>query len=233
MLLVSIALPGRSETVSFVTTEFPPYVIDEGGVLSGLEVEVVRELSAMVGVQPAISVMPWNRALNLVKAGKADAIFMPVKTSDRAEYLYFTDEPTGVERISVLALADSKQSAKSLDDLKGELFGVVLGYSYGKLFDARADLDKDVSVSNELLFKKLLLKRYPVLVSDEAVIQYVAHQGGQPPLTVVLRLEENPQFIGFAKGLGARGEALAARYAKAMRELKASGKLAEFERRYF
>ncbi|MBV8465272.1 MAG: transporter substrate-binding domain-containing protein [Burkholderiales bacterium] len=223
----------QAEKLTFVTTEFPPYIIKQGEVVSGIEVDEVRELCKRVGVEPEIIVMPWNRALAYVKSGQAEAIFMPVFSKERAEYMYYTEEPSGHERISLMALKGAGVHASSLDNVKNELVGVVLGYSYGKEFDENTAIQRDVSMDNEQLLKKLKLRRYQLLVSDETVIRYVAKQSGSVELETVLNLTDNPQYVGFSKTLGARGQELAKRFSQAIREMRQDGSLAKIEGQYF
>ncbi len=68
------ALTASAEKIVFATTEFPPYIIVDGDNLSGLQVEVVRELCRRLGIEPEIRVFPWIRALNSVKEGTADSV---------------------------------------------------------------------------------------------------------------------------------------------------------------
>lgn len=232
LFVLATLAPARAEKITFVSTEFPPFVIKLENEVSGIEVDVLRELCRRLDLQPDIQIVPWSRALNYVKAGKVDGIFAPVYTKDRTEYIYFTEEPVGKERIAIMSLRGAGIKATSLDDIKSEIVGVVSGYSYGKQFDGRADLLKDVSYDNELLLRKLLFKRYRLIVSEEAVIQHVAKLAGQPPLEVVLVLEENPQFIGFSKTLGKKGEALAARFSQALRQMHQDGTYSSIELKY-
>jgi polar amino acid transport system substrate-binding protein len=222
-----------AETISFVTTEFPPYIIKDGDRVSGFEVEFVRELCKRIGVEADITLVPWNRALEFVKSGKADGIMMPVYSADRAEYMYFTESPIERERISVMALPGSGFKANSLTELKGEVVGMILGYSYGKEFDENLLVKKDVSSTNELLLKKLNLGRYRFVISDEHVINYVAHQAGQPALEIILNLNDNPQYLGFSKALGERGKDLTKRFSKAIHDLQQDGTLDKIRKKYF
>ncbi|QDQ27012.1 transporter substrate-binding domain-containing protein [Chitinimonas arctica] len=231
-ILAGLPLSLRADKLSFVTTEFPPYIIKQGNELSGLQVDIVRELCRRLGHEPDIRVVPWNRALGLVKGGQVDGIFMPVYTKERAEFLYFTAETSGRERISVMQRQGGDIRATTLEDLYGELIGTVLSYSYGRTFDGQPHLRKDVSTTNELMLKKLAIGRYRLVVSDEGVARYLARQTGELRLETVLVLQDNPQYIGFAKTLGKRGEALAEQFSEALRQLKRDGVLKDTEDRY-
>jgi ABC-type amino acid transport substrate-binding protein len=235
MLAVNLLFPAWvcAETISFVTTEFPPYVIKQGDHLSGFEVEFVRELCRKLGVEAEFTLVPWNRALEYVKQGTVDGILMPVYSQERAEYIYFTDLPVGRERISIMSLPGSGIKAKSLDDLKDKMIGVIFGYSYGQEFDENKALRKVESYDNDLLLKKLNLERYQLIASDEYVINHVARQAGQAELETVLNLKDNPKFLGFSKAIGQRGKDLAKRFTQAIHDLQQDGTLEKIRKRYF
>lgn len=232
-MLIGLGTDLHAEVVNFVTTDFPPYVISHGNQYSGLEVDVTLEVCRRLNLECNIEVMRWNRALTLAKEGKVDGVLMPVFTPERAQYLYFTSESSGRERIAVMALQGSGLRTQTIDDLRHEKFGVVLGYSYGAEFDQRADLARDVSPSNEVLLRRMQLKRVRVAVSDMAVLQYVARQNGYAPLDVVAVLSDNPQYIAFSKAIGTRAENLAARFSKALKDLHDDGTFRSIERKYF
>ncbi|HEY8026830.1 MAG TPA: transporter substrate-binding domain-containing protein [Burkholderiaceae bacterium] len=234
ILAMVLYLPGssRAETVTFATTEFPPYIIKQGDHLTGFEVEFVRAICKRLGVEPEFTILPWSRALEYTKSGKVDGLLTPVYSEDRAEFIYFTEQPLGRERISIMSLPGAAIKAKSLGDLKEELVGTVLGYSYGKEFDDYRELRKVESYTNESLLKALNLGRYKVIVSDEYVINYVARQLGQADLEIVLNLKDNPKYLGFSKAIGPRGQALAKRFSQAIHDLQQDGTMDKIRKNF-
>ena len=221
-----------AETVTFATTDFPPYVIHEGEHLSGFDVEIVQELCRRVGVDPDFTLVPWKRALEYIKSGTVDGIMMPVFSEERTQYMYYTDQPIAHEKISIMALRGANISAKSLDSLKYLQMGVIYGYSYGKEFDENSTLRKVVSYDSSAMLKNLIKGRYQLLVSDEYVINYVARQLGQPELETVLNLIDNPNFLCFSKAIGERGQELSKRFSQAIRDAQQDGTLDKIKKKY-
>jgi len=232
-IMLMLPLTAFGERISFTTTDFPPYVIVEDGNISGLEVEIVRELCRRLGMEPDIEVFPWKRALLYVKEGTADGVLMPAYTEERAEYMYFTSESPVRERIAIMAKKGSGIKASSLDDIKGKAVGVVIGSSYGKAFDSFEGLKKDSSTGSEMLLKKLAGNRHPLVVCDEIVLKYLARKTGLCEVETVLVLDENPQFIGFSKAPGKKGEDLTEKFSSAIRQMKEDGTLKKIESKYF
>jgi len=235
IVVLALWLPAyaHAEKLVFATTEFPPFIIQQGTELTGVDVDVLHELCKRVGVEVEIRTMPWTRALAYVKGGQVDGIIMPVYSKERTEYMYYSDEPVGSERISLLTRKGSHGTVARLEDLGHEMVGVVLGYSYGKEFDENSALQKDLSMDNALLLRKLQLGRYQLIASEESVGRYFARQAGDVQLDTVLVLTDNPTYVGISKTLGKRGEALAQRFTQAIREIKQDGTLAAIQGKYF
>ncbi len=227
------AAQARAETLSFASTEFPPYIIKQGDDISGFQIELVRELCHRLGFEAQFTVVPWTRALEYVKTGKVDGILAPVWSEDRAEYIYFTDQAIGHERISIMSLKGSGIKAKSLEDIKDELIGVISSYRYGKPFDDDKTLQKIASYTNDSLLKKLDIGRYRIIASDEYVINYVAKRAGHPELETIFNLNDTPQYMGFSKTSGQRGQDLAKRFSQAIHDMQQDGTMEKLRKKYF
>jgi polar amino acid transport system substrate-binding protein len=223
----------KSETLTFASTEFPPYIIKQGDEITGYQVELVRELCRRLGCEAHFTIVPWARALEYVKVGQADGILSPVWSKDRAEYIYFTDEPVGHERISIMSLKGAGIKARSLDDLKDELIGVISSYRYGKDFDDNKTVQKIASYTNDSLLKKLDIGRYRVIASDEYVINYVAKLSGHAELETILNLRDSPQYLGFSKASNAHGQELAKRFSQAIHDMQQDGTMEKLRKKYF
>ena len=225
--------PARAETLTFASTEFPPYIIKQGDDISGFQIELTRELCHRLGFEAQFTVVPWTRALEYVKTGTVDGILAPVWSEDRAEYIYFTEQPIGHERISIMSLKGAGIKAKSLDDIKNELIGVISSYRYGKTFDDNKALQKIASYTNDALLKKLDIGRYRIIASDEYVINYVAKRAGHPELETIFNLNDTPQYMGFSKTSGQRGQDLAKRFSQAIHDMQQDGTMEKLRKKYF
>src|SRR5690606_14266382 len=74
--LLAAAASARGATYTFVTLVFPPMeFVDAKGEAAGAAVDVVRLVMGNLGHNVRIKVLPWSRSLDMVREGKADAIF--------------------------------------------------------------------------------------------------------------------------------------------------------------
>jgi polar amino acid transport system substrate-binding protein len=242
-MLIALAIAGLlfpvgtvpAEQLVFTTSEWPPYVmpVSENGKLSGLNAETVLELCSRLGFEADMQIVPWKRALAYAKEGKADAIFAPRYTKERAEFLYYPSEPLNLEKTVLFARKGSGIKISKLDDLKGKMVGTVRGYNYGPEFDNCLGLERAESDNDRQLLKILSKNRVPLIISsDEGTVKYLCKQAGVEA-EVVYVLNKIPSYIAFSKAKGERGKVLAERFGKMLRKLKEEGFVQKIEGKYF
>jgi polar amino acid transport system substrate-binding protein len=93
VLLAALALargagaePPRA-SVRVVTERFPPYNFEEHGVVKGAATEVVRAVLERAGLDGAIEVLPWKRALDAALHESGTLIYSVARTQGRERQL--------------------------------------------------------------------------------------------------------------------------------------------------
>lgn len=81
------AIALAEEPIRLMTEEFAPYQFYDGNggakSLTGISIEIVRQLQAKVGNRSEIEVMPWSRGLKLLRKYKNAALFSTARTPER------------------------------------------------------------------------------------------------------------------------------------------------------
>src|SRR5579859_5030289 len=90
-------------TLSVAAAEEPPLIIDspeshpyawrEDGQIKGLFHDLVMEAFQRAGRKVEIRLLPWARAMEEVRQGRADGMFVVYKTPERERDFAFPDEP--------------------------------------------------------------------------------------------------------------------------------------------
>ena len=199
---------GQSETITpasyyFVTFQFPPLEYEsENGRPEGVAVELVQRVMAHLGYAVKIEVFPWTRALNMVKAGKADAIFTAYQNEERARYLKYCREVLLPQAVYFYKKQGSAVDFNGdLAQLRGKRIGVVSTISYGKTFDQyKPDLTLDKANRLEHNFQKLLLDRIDLVPCNIYVARYTLARMHLSQAIVRLDkpLENIPSYIAFS-----------------------------------
>jgi polar amino acid transport system substrate-binding protein len=236
MTVVMIFLPtiALAETLVIATSLWPPYVVEEKGKLTGIDVEVVRELCRRLAIKSDIRVYPWKRALRYMEKGEADALFAPRRTPEREKFMYYPSEPIHMEKTVLIVPKGSGITITKLDDLKNRIVGVVRGYSYDPEFDKYPHMEKSVCDDDEQLVKMFVHKRISIIAgADEGSLRYLCKKAGVE-VEVAYVFSAIPSYIAFSKkATGERGKILAEKFGEALRELKKSDFIPKVESKYF
>jgi len=167
-----------AQPLKVVTTIDPPLVYyDDKGKLTGATIELVREVASRLNREILITLVPWKRALHLVKIGKSEAICCAGINEERLEYLYFPGiNITSEENVFFI----KKGRVIKIDaDFKGisEIrIGVMLGYLYGQLQSAIDD-NQFKSVQRvptiEQNIKLLVAERTDIFIGNKIVVLHL------------------------------------------------------------
>jgi len=227
-------LNALAEKLTFVTAEWEPYVIKKDKEVIGSDVDTIREICKRLGIEAEIEEVPWKRALKYVEEGKADAIFTPKYTEERAEFLYYPSEPLNIEKMIIAALKGSGIKLEKMDDLKNQTVGVVRGYVYNPEFDNYQEIKRETCDDDNQLLKILAHKRLSLAAfTDEGNLKFISKKSGIEVETVYV-LSEIPSFVAFSKkALGEKGKELAEKFSQALRQLKDDGTFQKIRSKYF
>lgn len=90
LLLLSPAL-SASQTLTIAWSNWPPFSqIDDQGELTGLDVNLTRQILTQAGFTPQFRELPWARALHLVEHGQLDVAMAALSLPERQHYAHFS-----------------------------------------------------------------------------------------------------------------------------------------------
>lgn len=236
--IVFLPLAVSAGKITFVSpANLPPKIFIEKSRIKGTYVDIIKAVCQRIGVEPVFQLYPWQRCVRMVKTGEADAIFPPFLTEERTQYLYFPSEAVSLTRNVIFARKGSNIKAKSLEDLKGLLVGVNVGYSYGSKFDDFKNfLNIDYSKDEEMQVKKLAIKsrqRMDVAVASEEPFRFLSKKlGFSHNFEIIYVLSAKKSYVAFSKAQGERTRLLAEQFNHALRQLKEDGTVQRIENNY-
>ena len=177
MLSGLLSTPSLGGTVRFCFNEWPPYTYFKNGKATGVSVAILSEAAGRAGLEPKFQELPWKRCLNMVLAGRIDAV---VDAAQRDEYLQgpvshsiYTD--------TFWVRAGSAITAVNLQDMRDKSIGLVSGYKYGKALApmiASPAVDKEYSVDDTSNVRMLKFGRVDVIVGDHVGTKSIADKLG-------------------------------------------------------
>jgi len=206
ILIITLIFPILllSKTLNFVTINFPPYAFVEDKKIVGFNVEILDHIFSKLNIKIKYHIVPWARAVKMVKNGEADAIFPFFKNSSRELFTDYPDSFTS-EPIAMFVLVNSNINYNGdLSKLYDYSFARVRGYSSGETFDnavKKESIQLEIANNSEQNLKKFFRHRFEILVDNKYYVLSSLKRLNK--LEAVMQLEpiliENSAYLGFSK----------------------------------
>ncbi|WP_420549018.1 substrate-binding periplasmic protein [Curvivirga sp.] len=107
---------------------FPPYtyLIDEQ--LTGIDIDILDELSRRSGVKFTYVTLPWKRALKKTEIGEVDGMFSLFHNQKRASYAHFIEPAIHYSTYKLFVRTGEEFIYQDVSDLYGKSVVLNLGY---------------------------------------------------------------------------------------------------------
>lgn len=208
--------------------EFPPFEYIEQGNIVGFDVDLIDEISKIIGKKVEFKNMAFDSLLIAMQAGKINCIISGMTATDeRRQYVNFS-EPYFVSKQAVIVPEDS--DIQKFEDLKGKKIGVVIGYTGDMVV---TDMYKDTSsitryeATGQVIMALTAGKVDATVLDMEPAKKYVANNKGIKVLDTALAEEE------YSIALPKDNTALLEEINKALKTLKENGTYDKIYAKYF
>jgi polar amino acid transport system substrate-binding protein len=204
LALAFFPLLGVAAEFHFVTLQFPPLEYEgEAHRAEGAAVDTVRAIMDRLGHRVTIRVLPWTRALQMVRNGKADAIFTAYKNPERETFLDYSEEILMAQEVFFYRRRGSDfQFDGNISSIREARIGIVSTISYGQVFDRFKPVVRPAK-ANQLTHnvQKLIKGRIDLLPSNRYVGEYTIGEMGLKDRVERLpqMIESVPSYIAFSK----------------------------------
>lgn len=205
-ILGTMSAAARDEAVRLVTFDYPPYEYQDAAGADGIVVRIVRRAFAHMGEKVVIHVLPWKRALTMVRAGTADGIFTAYKTEARLRFLDYSQTVLMPQTLSIWARRGSRVPYDgTLESLSDTPLGLVRDISYGAHVDgavrARALRMLDYAPVSAQNITKLLVGRTDAVIMNRygAMYHLAKQQGTGKVVELQPEISSVPSYIAFSK----------------------------------
>lgn len=231
--LLAGGVQGRE--ITCYSTQFPPYVVENGDHIDGIDVDIVREAGRRAGVEVHFRLLPWVRLENEIRRGSASAVecaFAYTSNESRKTYMDFMQVPLKVTMYTLFAKRG--RFTGDLPELKGKTIGLRRGFIVPGTFEAmrkRQEVvieETDSDISN---FRKLALERIDGIITNADVGRAVlAGMASTEIVAVEPAIVQVPTFLVFNKA--SHLSALAAALDKALLEMQNDGSVNQIRLKY-
>ena len=189
-------------TIAIEPNGYFPYNYEEGSEIKGFTVDILKYFEENSSYNFEFIILPWERALYLVKQGNVDLILTFFKNSVREKNYHFIEPFYGYEVNQLFVLSDSSfEFTGSLKQLAPYSIGTKRGYSYGELFDQADYLTKLPTINEETLLKLLLSRQIDMAISNPYIFRRMALEQGAFDKVKALEpyVAKTPVYFGLTK----------------------------------
>ncbi|MCG8572592.1 MAG: transporter substrate-binding domain-containing protein [Spirochaetes bacterium] len=232
------------QTLTLVSLESPPAEYTENGIVSGKNVEIVKEALKRMGYDCTILLVPWIRALKMVEVGSADAIIDAAYNEERAEYLFYPDEVINIERWYFFKLKKNNFSIdENFDNAKYFRLGITRGFEYGGFIQDAIKKEQfkiiDKVPDNESNLTKLVSNRFDMFIGMKLTVTYYAKKLGYEDIIDIVPMTETNQpyllnssktYLAFSKKT--MTQKIVNQFSDVIRQMKKDGIFAAIEQKY-
>ena len=212
--------------------------LDEKGVITGYDVEVVQEIARRVNLDVKFVPTPWDSMFLALDARKFDLVANQIsKNPQRAQKYNFSDDYL-ISGAQIIVRGDRPGTfSNGYADLKGLKVGTGVGSNYSKHleeFNQKNGNAIDIKVYDGNLttvLQDIVAGRLDATVNDRLTVGYNAKKLGTNVKVVGKPLDFEPSYFVFRKD--AQGEALTALFNKGLAEVKKDGSLARLSQKWF
>jgi len=174
VIIMSAALSGADE-LHFANEHWPPFIIMERpGQASGIDVDLIIELAARMGVGVEITKCDWFYCLKLMENGRVDIISAALKKPEREEYMLYIEPPYIRQSTKLFYLRkEISPHIQKYEDLYQLTIGVLKGSAYYMPFDSDSKIRKVEVLKTEQLLEMLKQGRIDAFIGTEIVTDHL------------------------------------------------------------
>ena len=121
--MFAVLLPAGAsadEITLAVLGDFPPFQWVDGGKVTGIDADIMREVCRRLGIGLKFQVMPWKSALKSADDGNVSGLVAALYNEKRAEYLYYTKENVHIQKNIIMIRKGNSIKIKGFDDLRNK-----------------------------------------------------------------------------------------------------------------
>jgi polar amino acid transport system substrate-binding protein len=140
-----------------VENSWPPYSDRQG---NGLSKEIIIKAYRAVNIEVEFIVVPYARALHMVKIGSVDGAFNVTKQANTESIFNFGEESLLEAQASFYYNKDSALDFLSATTIRdGTTIALILGYEYGDIFQQNKHRFQEIRVGTQEQIIKLIRKK--------------------------------------------------------------------------
>ncbi|OHD14002.1 MAG: hypothetical protein A2Z96_06425 [Spirochaetes bacterium GWB1_48_6] len=176
LILIPMLSSAQDKIVLATVENLPPFSFYQNQVLTGLDMDMIKEIQKRLNWILEIKTLPWVRVLEELKAGTVDGAFSLYEVQERKTYGDYV-EIIHYDNLGMMVMRGNEFNFRGIPDLYGKTIGKGAGVFISSEFD-QAVLNKKIEVqeindTQMANIRKLHLGRVDVVIGVvETLIHY-------------------------------------------------------------
>jgi polar amino acid transport system substrate-binding protein len=207
LILIAVSGTSHGTELKFNTQDFAPFSFNVDGVVSGPATEMIRQVCTKIDAKCSFALLPWKRAQQEVKTGKAHGMFVIGWNKGRSKWVHFSP-PILKTEYGFFTHSSNSLAYSNLKGIEGFTVSVYGPSNTSKSLQALQTKMKsmglkpikiDMRPDDEAGFKKLAIKRVDAVFSNRDVgLALAAKVGVKDKVRYAGKTKELNYYIGFA-----------------------------------
>lgn len=238
-----IAFPGYSETKRVITLgtveNLPPFSFHEGGILKGIDIDVIKEVGNNLNLHIEIVTLPWARVIAELHNGAIDGAFSVYENEERKKFCRYIDI-IHYDNLGIVTRRSNEFKYSDITSLYGKKIGKGVGVFINTDFENAVNDKKiiveeinDTTMSN---IKKLYLNRLDAVIGVVETMRFYSDQLGYGGEIVAIHeyIDANrPGYLVFSrKSSVAQDENLIEKISTEITNIMTSGRYDKIKMKY-
>jgi polar amino acid transport system substrate-binding protein len=231
LLLALLQLSAHAETLKLVTYHFPPYSVGESdnpATPSGPLVTLVREICKAAAVECDIEIVPWLRAQEYLRVGRADGIFPITPNPAWNDRITYT-EPVAIGEYGVFVPQSNHLMYRVPADLQGMTIAVQGPSNMSSVLEQLQQAAGNITIERrpdvESGFRKLAIGRVDGVFANRALGEAVIMRLNERGLRYAGTTTRIAYSVGFSSTRMEKDTVL--RFSRMAAELGAKGRISQ------
>jgi len=208
---------------------YPPFSFqDEGGALTGFDVEFARALAKRLGVEASFQPAPFAGLLGAVASGRTDVVINQITMTPERQAAFGFSQPYTVSGLQIIVLKD-RADISTPADLVGKKVGVGLGTNYESWMRANQPGATIRTYDDDpTKYADLKAGRIDAVINDRLVAADFIKRSGEPFKAAGPAFSQQKQGVAFVKN-----DKLKAAIDAAIAAMRADGELLALSNKWF
>ncbi len=177
---------------------YPPFSTQQGGELTGFDIEVMNAIGERLGVKVEYVETPWDSMFAALESNRFDLIANQVTKNPQREQLYTLSDPY-VTTTGVLVVAEANpENINALADLRGKRAAENLTSNWAEVARANGAEIVGVDAMNDAI-EALRQGRVDAMVNDELAVRNYIATTSNPGITVVAKTDDTSESVFAAR----------------------------------